>query len=1056
MANVLDVLMRVSGDSSGARSEVKKLGKEQKDSFGSVKADFAKFAKVAAAAAAAVSAALVKIAFDAADMADKFAKASDKTGESARTLSQLSYAAEIGGTSFQTLEKALLVASRRLKDAERGSAVAVDTFNQLGISIYDSSGNLKKGSDLLGEFADATKGWEDDTRKAALAQELFGRAGADLLPMLKDGSYGLQQMADEAEHLGVTLSDEAAQQGAEFNDALTRLDSAFTGLRNNIAQDVIPVIQDLVSNLSDAISFFNEVFSQSDRLYEKRLNLMNQEQKNEETVKRIRAAYTEMGGDWKEISDQLKTLTGGNNFGMERDSAIRKLATDNEDLAKAIEKVRNWRLKNSETMKNSMAAADRARQATEKNTKSTVDNKNAIETADKIIEGFAGQTVAHLEQQLAQAKIALDQMRESGLYGAGAIEEMENKVADLTEELIGFTDEGLENAISVLPEDVDIPLLGMNYEDFSESSNWFDDIGDWLNDNASGFEDIGDTVWEWTDGIASALDVLGLMDDELAGVISGVQQAAGGFAQFGSGLASGNVGDIIGGAASALGGVMDTISAIGDALTESWSEGFYKQFGSYGFDDEYSEELLDKMEKAGDAGGSKEAGIKANLEEFFAETEISNQGEFDTLSNLLNESINEYIAQGHSADEAYEKFGDELEQLTDAQEQYGFETTDALQKMLKEQRYQTKQGKRTALGDALDNLDKVFKGFAENDYSPEAWQGAMGMVDRIFKKMQQEGYSMAEIYEVVGPRMQSMMETLESQGIDTSSMQNMKDFYEKMSGSSGLFDVLDGLKSTMEVMRNTGSLTKTNYESIAATANETYQKLLDQGFTEDQALAQMAPLLAQMQEASEKLGWEIPADIAEKIEQATEKGLMPEEELPAKMDALADTFTAGTDRIVDAILGTKNSRQKFALGGMVKGSKFEPVTVDAHAGEYVINQSSTQKIGESALAAINASGALPTSLLPVPAGNFESIQESAITEIQSTQKETSGVLAELRGQIAGLGKEMGMRLKEALPNMGTTRVQSVLSIDQKKMGEIFTEMLNNQTVVVYADQVRTR
>jgi len=189
---------------------------------------------------------------------------------------------------------------------------------------------------------------------------------------------------------------------------------------------------------------------------------------------------------------------------------------------------------------------------------------------------------------------------------------------------------------------------------------------------------------------------LGLMSG-IQGGFAGLQGLFGGEAGSDSSQLLGGMGGLGAGVAGILtdnpiegiSSIISSLPSLLDGLTESTQEGYTKQLSKQGFNDTYSEGLLDKMSEVSDQKGDKSFGIKAYIEDFFKETDIDTKDEFGRMSDLLSESIGEYVAQGHTMDEAYGKFGDELEQLTSAQEKYGFETVSSLTNMLDIQKSQT-------------------------------------------------------------------------------------------------------------------------------------------------------------------------------------------------------------------------------------------------------------------------------------------------------------------------------------------------------------------------------
>ncbi len=208
-----------------------------------------RIAKIGAAATAAAAVGLFALAKNVANIGDKFQKMSISLGVSTKALSSLKFAAELSGASMQDVEKALKTVAKRANDAQAGLSTAVRSFEQLGISIEDTEGNLKSVDVLLVESADAFAKMTDNTKAAALAQELFGKSGVNLLPLLKQGSKGIKAMQEEAEKLGITFSKAAADDAAQFNDQMLRVQNVILGIKNQIGQALIPVITDLLDKI---------------------------------------------------------------------------------------------------------------------------------------------------------------------------------------------------------------------------------------------------------------------------------------------------------------------------------------------------------------------------------------------------------------------------------------------------------------------------------------------------------------------------------------------------------------------------------------------------------------------------------------------------------------------------------------------------------------------------------------------------------------------------------------------------------------------------------------
>ncbi len=181
---------------------------------------------------------------------------SQKTGFAAETLSELKYIADQTGGSLQGIEVATKMMSRTLLDASTGSKEASDTLTRLGLTIE----NLMslKPEDRFWTVANAISDIEDPTIEAAMATDIFGRSGTNLLPMLSEGADGLKRMKEEAHDLGIIFDEKTAKAADNFGDSITRLNKSMDGLKFAIAEGLTPVLEPLVGNLTNLITGFKD------------------------------------------------------------------------------------------------------------------------------------------------------------------------------------------------------------------------------------------------------------------------------------------------------------------------------------------------------------------------------------------------------------------------------------------------------------------------------------------------------------------------------------------------------------------------------------------------------------------------------------------------------------------------------------------------------------------------------------------------------------------------------------------------------------------------------
>ena len=240
MAKVGELLVDVLARTTGLQKGLKK-GETQMQRFKKVAGN------VAAGIAAAFSInALRNMISDFAELGDMFDKMSQRTGVSVEALSGLKFAAEQSGASIETLEMGIRNMQRVLLDVQQGSSTAATTLSMLGLSI-DNLQTMSPEQQFL-QMAQAIAGVEDPSRQAALAMELFGRSGTQLLPMLQQGEAGIEALIAEARRLGIVMSEEDAKAAADFTDAMNRLSSVFKGIATQVASVITPVLTKL-SNL---------------------------------------------------------------------------------------------------------------------------------------------------------------------------------------------------------------------------------------------------------------------------------------------------------------------------------------------------------------------------------------------------------------------------------------------------------------------------------------------------------------------------------------------------------------------------------------------------------------------------------------------------------------------------------------------------------------------------------------------------------------------------------------------------------------------------------------
>lgn len=213
--------------------------------FGSIRSA----AALAGAAVAAIgSAAIIMSVRKAVDAMDELNKAAQKTGTSAEELSKLHFAAKLSDVSTEGLHRSLNRLNIALVGIKPGASGAAGELARMGVTA--GTGTL----DAIMKLADQFARMPDGAQKSALAIQIFGRAGADMIPLLNGGSAAIKQAADEAERLGLVIDGNTARAAEAFNDNLTRLGGVLDGVQMQIAAGMVPALAAMSKALVDGIN----------------------------------------------------------------------------------------------------------------------------------------------------------------------------------------------------------------------------------------------------------------------------------------------------------------------------------------------------------------------------------------------------------------------------------------------------------------------------------------------------------------------------------------------------------------------------------------------------------------------------------------------------------------------------------------------------------------------------------------------------------------------------------------------------------------------------------
>ena len=203
----------------------------------------AKWGTAIAAGAAAAGAGVMKVATNAAAAADEVDKMSQKIGLSKEGYQEWSYVMGQNGMDISSLQMGMKTLVTQMDGVISGSATSIEMFDKLGLSVTDANGALKDQETMMNEVMIALADMPNGTEKARLANELFGRSGAELMPMLNQGSGAMLELTQRAHDLGLIMSDEAVNAGVVLGDTMDDVKQSLGMVATELGVELMPLVQ---------------------------------------------------------------------------------------------------------------------------------------------------------------------------------------------------------------------------------------------------------------------------------------------------------------------------------------------------------------------------------------------------------------------------------------------------------------------------------------------------------------------------------------------------------------------------------------------------------------------------------------------------------------------------------------------------------------------------------------------------------------------------------------------------------------------------------------------
>lgn len=174
-------------------------------------------------------------------------------GTTTDELQAMNLAAQEADVTADDMTISLRILNRNISEALEKGGDAAQVFHKLGISLKNQDGTTRAAGDVMADFADAIASIQDPAKQTALAMQVLGRGGAQMLPLLKKGGAAFEDARKQVEDLGGGIKEGFIEQAEEAATQTAKMQFALTGLKSNIASALLPILQKFVEAFTSII-----------------------------------------------------------------------------------------------------------------------------------------------------------------------------------------------------------------------------------------------------------------------------------------------------------------------------------------------------------------------------------------------------------------------------------------------------------------------------------------------------------------------------------------------------------------------------------------------------------------------------------------------------------------------------------------------------------------------------------------------------------------------------------------------------------------------------------
>lgn len=197
------------------------------------------------------------------DLSGELVDQAVKMGINTTQLQELNYVSGQIGVSQEAIAGAFSKTVMSVGNAVSGNKEAVETYKQLGVSIYDSNGQLKDSQIIFNDSITALSKVTNETEQSILTQKLFGKSFAELKPLINSVGGEFASLVAQAHETGAVIGGENVSAMESFGDKVVGIQASIQGLAGTLLSGLSPAFDGVATKVQGYIADFNTLISSS-------------------------------------------------------------------------------------------------------------------------------------------------------------------------------------------------------------------------------------------------------------------------------------------------------------------------------------------------------------------------------------------------------------------------------------------------------------------------------------------------------------------------------------------------------------------------------------------------------------------------------------------------------------------------------------------------------------------------------------------------------------------------------------------------------------------------